>query len=60
MLSKWKSQNLSDFLDYFKDLWLDGIFNKWQIFHTPSGYAYNRQFKILIIKKLHSVLNYYH
>jgi hypothetical protein len=30
---------MKDFLNYFKNQWIDSQLKKWQIFDTPSGFA---------------------
>lgn len=39
VLSKWKAAGLTDFSKYFQEQWLNGKFTKWQIWHTPPGFA---------------------
>ena len=40
-LQKWlKNSQLLDFVNYFKKQWLDSVFNSWQIYLTPAGYAH--------------------
>lgn len=40
ILDKWTAKSgMQDFTNYFKTQWLSGKFTKWQIFHTPPGFA---------------------
>ena len=40
MFCRWRSEErLIEFEKYFREQWLDSVFNKWQIYHTPAGFA---------------------
>jgi hypothetical protein len=40
VLQKWAAdKSLDEFSTYFQAQWLTGKFWKWQIFHTPPGFA---------------------
>ena len=40
ILDKWRSWNgMDEFREYFVKIWLTGNNTKWQIFHTPPGFA---------------------
>ena len=40
VLNKWESiPDLMTFKVYFEQQWLNSAFNKWQIYHTPPGFA---------------------
>ncbi|KAE9147608.1 hypothetical protein PF002_g19111 [Phytophthora fragariae] len=39
-LAKWReSTHLQAFAKYFEDEWIKGRFWRWQVYHTPQGYA---------------------
>ena len=39
-LNRWMSlPELSNFSKYFTEQWLDSVFSKWQIYHSPAGFA---------------------
>ena len=37
--TKWRVHGLDEFCAYFIKQWDDNKFNRWQIFHTPAGFA---------------------
>ncbi|KAE9354595.1 hypothetical protein PR003_g3297 [Phytophthora rubi] len=40
VLADWKKvPQLKEFTKYFSEQWLDGRYWRWQVFHTPVGYA---------------------
>ena len=39
ILAKWSTYSMPEFIDYFTKQWLEGRFCKWQIYHTPAGFA---------------------
>ena len=39
VLKKWKKLEIDEFKDYFLKQWVNGVFNKWCIYHTPAGFS---------------------
>ena len=40
VFTKWyQIEEIRNFQDYFYEQWIDSKFNRWQLFHTPPGYA---------------------
>ena len=36
---KWEAKGLNEFKEYFEKQWVKNKFNKWQIYHSPNGFA---------------------